>query len=153
MKRLLLFLWYLTILTQICYCQVFIRNPDDITGIWISSNGAMKIRIEREKDKLQYNAKIIWLKDATDPKTGLPRTDRFNPVFEKQYLPIVGLYYLKNFRYNAKKHSWNYGKIYDPAVGKEYEGILRLTDRNTLLIREYVYFSFLGANRTWKRIS
>jgi uncharacterized protein (DUF2147 family) len=153
LKRLFYIIICLILHVHLVQSQVFIRNPDDVTGVWVSSNGAMKIKIEREKDKLQYNGRILWLRDSTDPKTGLPRTDKFNPVFEKQYLPIVGLYYLKGFRYNPKKQAWNYGKIYDPAIGKEYEGILRLIDRNTLLIREYVYFTFLGANRTWKRIS
>ena len=46
---------------------------------------------------------------------------------------------------------WDNGKLYDPKKGKTYSGMITLKDANTLDLRGYVGFSFLGRSSTWTR--
>ena len=47
--------------------------------------------------------------------------------------------------------SWTDGEIMDPANGKSYDCTLTLKDDNTLNVRGYLGFSFLGRTQIWKR--
>jgi len=47
--------------------------------------------------------------------------------------------------------SWSDGEILDPANGKYYDCTLKLEDKNTLLVRGYIGFSFIGRTQQWKR--
>jgi len=41
--------------------------------------------------------------------------------------------------------------LYDPKKGKTYTGMITLKDANTLALRGYIGFSFLGRSSTWTR--
>jgi uncharacterized protein (DUF2147 family) len=47
--------------------------------------------------------------------------------------------------------AWTDGKIMDPANGKSYDCTIRLEDPNTLNVRGFLGFSFLGRTQVWKR--
>ena len=49
--------------------------------------------------------------------------------------------------------SWTDGDIMDPANGKRYDCTISLADYNTLNVRGYLGFSFLGRTQVWKRKS
>ena len=49
--------------------------------------------------------------------------------------------------------SWTDGEIMDPANGKRYDCTISLADYNTLNVRGYLGFSFLGRTQVWKRKS
>jgi uncharacterized protein (DUF2147 family) len=46
---------------------------------------------------------------------------------------------------------WDNGELYDPKKGKTYSGMITLTDKNTLDLRGYIGFSFIGRSSTWTR--
>lgn len=46
---------------------------------------------------------------------------------------------------------WTDGKILDPANGKSYDCTIKLDDSNTLNVRGYLGFSFIGRSQVWKR--
>ncbi|MBT5274188.1 MAG: DUF2147 domain-containing protein, partial [Flavobacteriales bacterium] len=46
---------------------------------------------------------------------------------------------------------WDDGNLYDPKKGKDYSGMITLADENTLDLRGYIGFSFIGRSSTWTR--
>jgi uncharacterized protein (DUF2147 family) len=46
---------------------------------------------------------------------------------------------------------WEEGTILDPKSGKVYDCYINLEDANTLKVRGYLGFSFLGRTQIWKR--
>lgn len=63
--------------------------------------------------------------------------------------PIEGLVIVQGL--SQKGDEWTDGEIMDPANGKSYSCTLRLDDANTLNVRGFLGFSFLGRTQIWKR--
>lgn len=63
--------------------------------------------------------------------------------------PIEGLVIVKGLSKDGG--TWTDGKIMDPANGKNYDCTISLENSNTLKVRGYLGFSFLGRTQTWKR--
>lgn len=63
--------------------------------------------------------------------------------------PIEGLVIVKGLTQEGEE--WTDGEIMDPGNGKSYDCTLTLSDDNTLNVRGYLGFSFLGRTQVWKR--
>lgn len=63
--------------------------------------------------------------------------------------PIEGLVIVKGLTQEGDE--WTNGEIMDPGNGKSYDCTLTLSDDNTLNVRGYLGFSFLGRTQVWKR--
>jgi uncharacterized protein (DUF2147 family) len=63
--------------------------------------------------------------------------------------PIEGLLIVRGL--SQDDAAWTDGKIMDPANGKSYDCTIRLEDPNTLNVRGFLGFSFLGRTQVWKR--
>ena len=63
--------------------------------------------------------------------------------------PIEGLVIVRGL--SKEGESWTDGEIMDPANGKSYDCTLTLEGDNTLNVRGYLGFSFLGRTQIWKR--
>ena len=63
--------------------------------------------------------------------------------------PIEGLLIVRGL--SRDDAAWTDGKIMDPANGKSYDCTIRLEDPNTLKVRGFLGFSFLGRTQVWKR--
>ena len=63
--------------------------------------------------------------------------------------PIEGLIIVKGLVKDGEV--WTDGKILDPANGKSYDCTIKLDDSNTLNVRGYFGFSFIGRSQVWKR--
>lgn len=63
--------------------------------------------------------------------------------------PIEGLIIVKGLVKDGEV--WTDGKILDPANGKSYDCTIKLDDSNTLNVRGYLGFSFIGRSQVWKR--
>jgi uncharacterized protein (DUF2147 family) len=63
--------------------------------------------------------------------------------------PIEGLLIVRGL--SRENTAWTNGKIMDPANGKSYDCTIRLEDPNTLNVRGFLGFSFLGRTQVWKR--
>jgi uncharacterized protein (DUF2147 family) len=142
MKKIL----YLIILT-ISSLEAVAATPDDILGIWLNGSGKGHVHIYKQNGK--YFGKIVWLRDTKDPQ-GFPKVDKNNPKEELRTQPIVGLVVLREFKFDDGE--WVNGKIYNPGDGKEYKSILKLQNNETLSVRGYIGFSFLGKTDVWKRV-
>ena len=63
--------------------------------------------------------------------------------------PIEGLLIVRGL--SRDDAAWTDGEIMDPANGKSYDCTIRLEDPNTLNVRGFLGFSFLGHTQVWKR--
>lgn len=52
-------------------------DGDRLLGVWEPSNGRARVKVEKIGDK--YFGRIVWLKEAKDPVSGEPKTDKNNP--------------------------------------------------------------------------
>tara|TARA_B100001093_G_scaffold463587_1_gene479780 strand:+ start:996 stop:1406 length:411 start_codon:yes stop_codon:yes gene_type:complete len=68
---------------------------------------------------------------------------------KEQNQPIEGLIIVKGLIND--RDVWTDGKILDPANGKSYDCTIKLDDSNTLNVRGYLGFSFIGRSQVWKR--
>ncbi len=129
-------------------------NPDAILGVWMTSDEDARIEIYRCGE--HYFGKIKHLDDPYYPSSdergmgGQPRVDRNNPDPELRNRPMVGLTFIKDFRYTGE-NSWEGGRIYNPDNGKFYRARISLADKDHLLLRGYLGISLLGRTETWVR--
>lgn len=128
--------------------MLFAQNKvTDVIGIWLTpGENAAKIEIYKVGEK--FYGKIVWMKNPNI--NGKPKLDINNPNSSKRITPRLGLEIMKGFTFNGSDE-WKGGNIYDPESGKTYSGYMYLKDRNTLKLRGYVGFSFLGRTETWTR--
>jgi uncharacterized protein (DUF2147 family) len=140
----------LLLLLLIIFCVFTVSaagNPDAILGIW--SNGTNKGHIQIYKQNGKYFGKIIWLLKPND-QNNLPKVDKNNPDKNLKSKPLLGLVMLRNFKYQDEE--WVDGKIYNPDDGKEYKAYMKLKDNQTLSVRGYIGFSFIGKTETFHRV-
>ena len=71
--------------------------------------------------------------------------------FSRNPLSVIGLVIIKNLEY-LENNKWANGNIYDARSGKTYSLNANLEDKNTLFMRGYLGFSFIGKTTTWTRI-
>lgn len=122
--------------------QLFTQNKaDDILGIWVTTNKDAHIEISKRDGK--YYGIIIWnmTNDALDNK---------NPDQQKRTRKITGIEILKSFVYDGDDQ-WDDGEIYDPESGKTYSCKIWMDDKNTLNVKGYIGFSFIGRSEVWTR--
>ncbi len=117
-------------------------KADDIIGTWLSENKDGKIKIFKQGDK--YFGRVVWGKDGT-------RLDTKNPDASLRTQKIIGSIILKNFVFNGSD-TWEEGSIYDPNNGKTYSSLMKLENTQTLNLRGYIGFSFIGRSTTWTRV-
>jgi uncharacterized protein (DUF2147 family) len=138
MKVLLIWLSFLCPLVSIAI------NPNDIVGIWLTENDESKIEIYKQGN--EYFGKIIWLKEPND-KNGNPKKDKNNPDPTKRNNPAIGIFILKNVKYDNGK--WK-GTLYGPKRGKEVDCSLKLVSKDVL--EGHVSYGLVSGNRTWRRV-
>ena len=144
MKK-LFFVTTLLIAALVVFAAVF--NPDAIVGVWSDGHGKGHVQIYKQSGK--YYGKIIWLKTPKEPNCQ-PKMDRKNPNESLRNRPVMGLVVLRDFKYDDGE--WSSGYIYNPSDGKEYKAYMKMNDDNTLSVRGYVGFSWIGKTDVWKRI-
>ena len=83
-------------------------------------------------------------------KNGNPKTDPLNPDEKLRSRARLGMVMMNNFTH-IEGNVWDDGNLYDPKKGKDYSGMITLADENTLDLRGYIGFSFIGRSSTWTR--
>ncbi|MBP7283300.1 MAG: DUF2147 domain-containing protein [Leptospiraceae bacterium] len=135
---------------------------DKILGKWATEGGKSHVELSKCGDAICGT--IVWLKepnypaDATPVKegkatAGSPKVDTENPNAALRTKPIVGLTFLKGFKYNSEDDEWTEGEIYDPESGKLYVGELKMNGDNSLKLNGHLKISkWLGKKQTWTRV-
>jgi uncharacterized protein (DUF2147 family) len=119
---------------------------DDIGGVWITADGDGLIEIQVRDEQLTG----VIAGSANDPKHTKPaRYDDLNPEPGLRERPLLGLAIFTNLLPSGS-NKWK-GQVYDPNSGKTYQCTLTLVDANTLKLRGYIGFSWLGQTEIWTR--
>ncbi|MFS4418479.1 DUF2147 domain-containing protein [Maribacter sp. 2307ULW6-5] len=119
------------------------KNPGDIVGVWMPSEGTAYIKIFKEKGKEKYHGKIVWLKEPND-EAGKPKTDPDGKA-------ILNMLNLRDFVFEDGE--WVDGTIYDPKTGNTYYSSIEMVNKNKLEVRGSLDpFGLVGRTDTWVRM-
>ncbi len=69
----------------------------------------------------------------------------------RQKNTTIGITNLLGFTYEGNSEYDN-GTVYDPENGKTYKCIMTLENINSLNVRAYIGFSFIGRTDVWTRV-
>ncbi len=95
--------------------------------------------------------KIVHLDEPTDPKTGLPKTDKNNRNKDLRDRPIMGLSMVYNLKPDGKG-GYTDGTIYSPKSGKTYDASVKLNPDSSDLLDVTGHVLFFSSTQTWTRI-
>jgi uncharacterized protein (DUF2147 family) len=139
-----IFLLYLS--ATAVYAQ---NDADKILGKWL--NAANDMKVEVYKNNGRYEAKVIWfLCDAGFTMANF--YDKKNPNTILRSRPWLGMNVLEGLQFR-KRDEWNNGKIYDPNSGHTYSSICHLESDNTLKVRGYWLYEWMGKSLTFYRVN
>jgi uncharacterized protein (DUF2147 family) len=120
----------------------------DPTGTWLTKGGKARIRIAKCGDALCGT--LLWVAEPIDPKTGKPRTDRFNPDPSKRDRSVIGVTIVRNLKPTSTPGRWA-GKLYNAEDGKLYSGSLTLQGSDALKLEGCALLVFCKS-QTWTRV-
>ena len=124
-------------------------SSDDILGLWISKNNDLKVEIFKQNNK--YFGKIIWF--YCTPKTPVMEayldTENPNKLLKKR--PWLGMVNVSNLEFSDNQY-WKNGLIYDPNSGRTYSAIVKKKTNNTLIVRGYWGFEFIGKSLEFTKL-
>ena len=125
----------------------FAQTNADVVGEWFNAEKDAVITIF--EDEATLSGKITWMKFPND-ENGKSKTDPLNPDEKLRNRARLGMVMMNNFTH-IEGNVWDDGNLYDPKKGKDYSGMITLADENTLDLRGYIGFSFIGRSSTWTR--
>ena len=137
----------LTLLFAVSSVFSFAQTNADIVGEWYNAEKDAVITLLEDGETV--SGKITWMLHPND-SNGNPKTDPNNPDEKLRSRARLGMVMMSGFAYD-EDNIWEDGELYDPKKGKTYSGILTLKDANTLDLRGYIGFSFIGRSSTWTR--
>jgi uncharacterized protein (DUF2147 family) len=117
----------------------------DPSGIWLTQAGDAKVRVSR--CGAQLCGVVVWLRDPTNPATGLPMVDDKNPNPALARRPMIGLPLFIDMRI-AGPNKWS-GHIYNADDGSTYVSNVSASGPDTLRV-EGCMGAFCGGE-TWTR--
>jgi uncharacterized protein (DUF2147 family) len=136
-----------TLLFSFVGLLAFSQTNADIVGEWYNAEKDAVITLFEENETV--SGKITWMQFPNDDN-GNPKTDPLNPDEKLKSRARMGMVMLTGFAYDEDS-VWDDGELYDPKKGKTYSGMMTLKDKNTIDLRGYIGFSFIGRSSTWTR--
>ncbi|NJN35076.1 MAG: DUF2147 domain-containing protein [Saprospiraceae bacterium] len=143
-KQLMLSFFIVNSLISVSYAQ---DKSDKILGVWKSSANDMSVEVYKEGEL--YKAKVVWFACESGYKMS-DFFDKKNPKYALRNRPWLGMNVLDNLEYK-KVNEWHNGKIYDPNTGRTFSSICRLENDNTLRVRGYWLYEWMGKDLTFFR--
>jgi len=125
----------------------FSQTNADILGEWYNAEKDAVITLFEDNETV--SGKITWMQFPNDDN-GNPKADPLNPDEKLKSRARMGMVMLTGFAF-IKDKIWDDGELYDPKKGKTYSGMMTLKDKNTIDLRGYIGFSFIGRSSTWTR--
>jgi uncharacterized protein (DUF2147 family) len=125
----------------------FSQTNSDIVGEWY--NAEKDVVITLFEDGKTISGKITWMRFPND-KDGSPKKDFLNSDENLRNREIMGMKIISSFSHIAGM-VWDNGSLYNYKKGKIYTGMMTLKDSNTLDLRGYTGFSFIGSSSIWTR--
>ena len=137
----------ITLLFSFVGLLAFSQTNADIVGEWYNAEKDAVITLFEENETV--SGKITWMQFPNDDN-GNPKTDPLNPDENLKSRARMGMVMMSGFAYDEDR-VWDDGELYDPKKGKTYSGMMTLKDKNTIDLRGYIGFSFIGRSSTWTR--
>ena len=125
----------------------FSQTNADIVGEWYNAEKDAVITLFEENETV--SGKITWMQFPNDDN-GNPKIDLLNPDEKLKSRERMGMVMMSGFAHD-EDNIWDDGELYDPNKGKTYSGMMTLKDKNTIDLRGYIGFSFIGRSSTWTR--
>ena len=125
----------------------FAQTNADLVGQWYNAKDDIVVTLFEENETV--SGKITWMESPNDDN-GNPKTDPLNPDENLKSRARMGMVMMSGFAYDEDS-VWDDGELYDPKKGKTYSGMMTLKDKNTIDLRGYIGFSFIGRSSTWTR--
>ena len=125
---------------------LLLQTPS-VEGTWVNiddETGVAKSEIELYIEQGKLYGRVLRLLQQEDQGKKC-----VNCKGSDKNKPIEGLLIVRGL--SRDDAAWTDGKIMDPANGKSYDCTIRLEDPNTLNVRGFLGFSFLGRTQIWKR--
>ena len=119
----------------------------DPLGTWRTEEGKATVRIAACGPALCGT--IVALKEANDPDTGKPKTDKNNADAAKQSRPLLGIPIVLAMKPSGTPDQWS-GNVYNASDGKTYSGSFTMTGPNTAELKGCV-MSVICKTQTWTR--
>jgi uncharacterized protein (DUF2147 family) len=95
---------------------------------------------------------IVSLKEANDPDTGKPKTDKNNADAGMRSRPMIGVTIVLGMKPSGTANKWS-GQVYNAEDGKTYSGSLTLQDANTIKLEGCILGGLVCKSATWTRAS
>lgn len=114
------------------------KTVDDETG-----KPKSVVEIFKKSDG-KYYGKVVQLLTKPEHDTCVKCTD------DRKNKPIIGLEIIRGLQKNGGEFSG--GTIIDPKNGKTYKCLIK-KDGNSLDVRGYIGFSFIGRSQTWQKMN
>ncbi|MDQ2751941.1 MAG: DUF2147 domain-containing protein [Bacteroidota bacterium] len=126
-------------------------NQDAIVGKWMNEDKDLVVDVYKENNN--FKAKIIWFHDAGDTITPIDqRLDIKNPDKILRSRKVLGMEVLSNLVYDPEENKWMKGKIYDSTSGRTWDASVWLSDPQTLQVRGYYIFKFIGKTMKFTKV-
>ena len=127
----------------------FNSNPpaNRLLGVWEFEE--KNLRIEMFEEDGHFAGRMIWFLCASEPIMNSYR-DTENPDAKLTSRPLIGLKLVEKLSYQGD-NIWSGGKIYDPNSGRTYDALIHLTEPNTVIVRGYWKFKWLGKSMVFNR--
>jgi len=125
----------------------FSQTNSDVVGEWYNAEKDVVITLFEDGETI--SGKITWMRFPND-KDGSPKKDSLNSDENLRNREIMGMKIISSFSHIAGK-VWDNGSLYNYKKGKIYTGMMTLQDSNTLDLRGYTGFSFIGSSSIWTR--
>lgn len=124
------------------------NNEDDLLGRWYTQKKESIVELYKKDGKI--NGKLVWVKEPYD-NDGKLKTDIKNPDLTLRNRPYTGMEFIFGFKFNGKD-TWSDGTIYNAQDGRTYSAYFRLDGIDTIKLRGYIGFEWLGKTTTWYRV-
>ena len=118
-------------------------------GNWVSDGGRVTVRLSSCGGALCGT--IVSLKEATDSKTGRPKTDKHNADASKRDRPMLGLPVVLSMKPTGSG-KWS-GKIYNAEDGKTYAGHITKTGERSLKVEGCAMAGLICRAQNWTKAS
>lgn len=139
--------WSLLALTLFSWPACALAAPDDITGVWLTDDGAGAVEIT--PCGVDRCGRIVWLKQTQTPQ-GEPVADANNPNASLRARPVCGLRVLSGLKLQSDG-GWDGGRVYDPEEGKTYDAAVRREGADRLKVTGYIGVKTFGETVIWTR--
>jgi len=117
----------------------------DPSGTWLTQAGDARVRVS--KCGAQICGVVVWLREPTNPATGLPMVDDKNPNPALARRPMIGLPLFTDMRISGP-NKWS-GHIYNADDGGTYVSNISVSGPDTLRVEGCV--GALCGGETWTR--